>query len=311
MSASNHFCNVCAVWVYGNVGNVKRHEASDFHKTNVQSKVKVANEKSKSDKAEAMRVNKEIDAINRAASASMSSDPSINGNSQIPPGWISLRDPQTGRGYLFNKSSGETRWIHATEPTKKQDSFSEDSIKPPTTKPHVLSTVSDIKAVPSSVTTEPPPRPISSNPPPRPVNTAPTPRPVSSGTTAPPPRPKTTSHVPPPRPPAVPESVSILNHVMMSSKEAARYDPSNMTNGSLTSTGFGEWEEVSPRAPQETTLPEPDQTTHEAVVFSKQEKLSFSFGNVKREAPDDDGDEPLFATRQIKKSSRTRPRADD
>ena len=317
MSASNHFCNVCAVWVNGNIGNVKRHEQSDFHKANVQLKVKKANEKSKSDKAEAVRVNKELDAINRAAAASMS----INGrdlsqpamSASIQTGWITVRDPHSGKEYLFDKVSGETRWIHADEPIEKSEKPPHKQVRDRPLITQDIPPETGRQAVSSSVTTAPPPRPTTSAPPPRPVNSAPPPRPVTASNTAPPPRPQTGTRGPPPRPSTLPESVKILKSVMMSSEEAARNDPGNTTNrGSSTSTGFGEWEEVAARESNEPLSAEPAQIDHETTLFQKQEKLCFSFKSVKRETPDDeDADEPLFATRQIKKSSRTRHRTDD
>ena len=308
MSSTNHFCNVCSVWIAGNIGSIKRHELSDFHKMNVQRKVKLANDKSKHDKQEASRVRKELEAITVAATTAMSNPP-INSHSlssskatAVPVGWVTLVDPKSGKQYLFNRSTGETRWVETSPPA--------DQPKPlvqPLAVRCTINVPSKEKEVQGPVpsTTAPPPRPMSSAPPPRPVvssNGAPPPRPQSA-------KPKTTTN------PTKPQSVEILKSVMMSATEASLNDPSKRIE---TGTGFGDWEDVviSDRV-IESSDSVPETTESDIVLFQKRKEMTPNFQKlvVKREAPDEDTGQDeesgLFASRKIKKSSRNRSSLDD
>lgn len=316
MSSTNHFCNVCSVWIAGNIGSIKRHELSDFHKMNVQRKVKLANDKSKHDKQEASRVRKELEAITVAATTAMSNPP-INSHSlssskatAVPVGWVTLVEPKSGKQYLFNKSTGETRWVE-TSPAAVE-------LKPlvrPLADLSIIDVPSKDKEVQGPVpsTTAPPPRPMSSAPPPRPISSTPPPRPVVSSNGAPPPRPqsanpKTTTN------PTKPQSVEILKSVMMSATEASLNDPSKRIE---TGTGFGDWEDVviSDRV-IESADSVPETTEPDILDFQKRKEMAPNFQKLvlKREAPDEDtgqDEESLFASRKIKKSSRNRSSLDD
>jgi len=312
MSSTNHFCKVCSVWVNGNIGNITRHELSDFHKGNVQKQIKLANEKSKMDKVESSRVSKELDAINHAVRDSTTLDCSstgTNATSATPPGWVSLTDPKSGKVYLFNKSTGETRWLADTAIKEPQTTTTNPKSQSPSSFPLRSDVSPTVPPVQKTTPVVPAPRPVTSVPPPRPVSTAPPPRPTTG---VPPPRPQTAKQGPPPRPQGnsvqPPKSVEILKTVMMSEEEASHHDPSKK---GASSTGFGDWEEVPPMESVVAEITEDERHLEGIVLFEKAENDSTNFRLVKREAPGDGDDEPLFTTRQIKKSSRRRRSADD
>ena len=312
MSSTNHFCKVCTAWVNGNVGNIKRHELSDFHKANVQKQVKLANEKSKIDKIEFNRVSKELESINAAAQTSSLTIPQRSGVSvssslsDVPVGWVSLTDPTSGKVYLFNKSSGETRWVNQTAVHESEQPTRPERVMHSVDRPPQSQSDAGVPAWDKVVPFAPPSRPITSSPPPRAVSAAPPPRPATS---APPPRPQTGAQGAPPRPHITqPKSVEVLKNLMMSEEEASRHDPSKKGQ---TSTGFGDWEEVIQEEPEDSVVPDEEEPNEEIALFQKREHINTSFRGVKREALEEGADEPLFSARQIKKSSRTRRTSDD
>ena len=224
-----HFCKTCSLWISSHPANIAKHEASGTHKANVNKKIREASEDQARSGKESETVKAQLELINRAAEAAMSGRGPTSGHPLNPhfeptvskvqkeSQWMVCRSEQ-GRIYYSNKVTGVSQWNKPVELGGVADSVEVQAVVP--------------KFEQAISAIAPPPRPKSSAPPPRPK------------ALADPPRPK----------PAVAAvgDAKLLSGVMLSSSDAMKQDPSGQPKPLVpkdhdATTGFGEWEEASPR----------------------------------------------------------------
>ena len=185
-----------------------RHEASDTHKANVHRKIREASEGQKKADVAAEDIKAQLKLITEAAEAAIAGK-SLTASHPLDPRFeVAIERPQS-----------ESIW--STCRTEDGRMFYANKITGATqwNKPVELGGITETASLPSSINTAAPPRPKSSAPPPRPKAVAAPPRPKPGAQTV--------------------GDSKLLASAML---------PTEESNGHVDhTTGFGEWEVVSPK----------------------------------------------------------------